>query len=86
MEKIIARVGTLTVTEAEVDEFLAGLGQRGAAYNNPEGRKIILEQLIGNKLLLLVACVANKQIVLELCKLGSELSLALVKISSCIKE
>ena len=55
MEKILARVGTLTVTEAEVDEFLAGLGQRGAAYNNPEGRKIILEQLIGNKLLLLDA-------------------------------
>ena len=52
MEKILARVGSLTVTEAEIDEFLRGLGQRGAAYNNPEGRKIILEQLIGNKLLL----------------------------------
>ena len=55
MEKILARVGTLTVSEAEVEEFLAGLGQRGAAYNNPEGRRIILEQLIGNKLLLLDA-------------------------------
>ncbi|MBR2930878.1 MAG: peptidylprolyl isomerase [Clostridia bacterium] len=52
MDKILARVGALTVTEAEVDAFLQGLGQRGAAYNNPEGRKIILEQLIGNKLLL----------------------------------
>ncbi len=55
MDKILATVGNLAVTEAEVDEFLAGLGQRGQAYNNPEGRKIILEQLIGNKLLLLDA-------------------------------
>ena len=55
MEKILARVGTLVVTEAEVDEFLENLGQRGASYNNPQGRKIILEQLIGNKLLLLDA-------------------------------
>lgn len=55
MDKILAKVGPLTVTEAEVDEFLAGLGQRGQSYNNPEGRKIVLEQLIGNKLLLLDA-------------------------------
>ena len=55
MDKILATVGTLTVTESEIDEFLAGLGQRGQAYNNPEGRKVILEQLIGNKLLLLDA-------------------------------
>ena len=52
MDKILARVGALTVTEAEIDEFLQGLGQRGASYNNPEGRKLVLEQLIGNKLLL----------------------------------
>lgn len=55
MEKILARVGTLTVTESEVDEFIANLGQRGASYNNPQGRAVILEQLIGNKLLLLDA-------------------------------
>ena len=48
MEKILAKVGTLTVTDREVDEFLAGLGQRGLSYNNPEGRKIILNPLIGN--------------------------------------
>ena len=52
MEKILAKVGALTVTEGEVNEFLMGLGQRGQSYNNPEGRKVILEQLIGNKLLL----------------------------------
>ena len=52
MDKILAKVGALTVSEAEVNEFLVGLGQRGQSYNNPEGRKVILEQLIGNKLLL----------------------------------
>ena len=52
MDKVLAKVGALTVTESEVNEFIAGLGQRGAGYNTPEGRKIILEQLIGNKLLL----------------------------------
>jgi len=53
--KVLAKVGPLTVTEEEVEIFLAGLGQRGQAYNNPEGRKVILEQLIGNKLFLLDA-------------------------------
>lgn len=52
MEKILAKVGALTVTESEVNEFIAGLGARGAGYNTPEGRRVILEQLIGNKLLL----------------------------------
>ena len=52
MDKILARVGTLTVMESEVDEFILGMGQRGQSYNNPEGRRMILEQLIGNKLLL----------------------------------
>lgn len=52
MDKILAKVGALSVTESEVDEFLAGLGARGGAYNNPEGRRVILEQLIGNKLIL----------------------------------
>ena len=53
--KILAKVGTLTVTESEVNEFIAGLGQRGAAYNTPEGRRAVLNQLVGNKLLLLDA-------------------------------
>lgn len=55
MDKIIAKVGPISISESEVDEFLMGLGQRGQGYNTPEGRKIILEQLIGNKLLLLDA-------------------------------
>ena len=54
-DKILATVGTLQITERDVNEFLAGLGQRGQMYNNPEGRRAILQQLIGNKLLLLDA-------------------------------
>ena len=55
MDKILANVGPLTVKESEVEEFLLSLGQRGQQYNNPQGRKVILEQIIGNKLLLLDA-------------------------------
>ena len=55
MDKILANVGPLTVKESEIEEFLLSLGQRAQQYNNPEGRKIILEQIIGNKLLLLDA-------------------------------
>ncbi len=54
-DKILASVGTLTVTEREVDEFIINLGQRGQSYNSPEGRAVILNQLINNKLLLLDA-------------------------------
>ena len=55
MDKILAKVGALTVSEREVEEFLAELGQRGQGYNTPEGRKAILEQIISSKLLLLDA-------------------------------
>ena len=53
--KILANVGGIAITNAEIDEFLANLGQRGQGYNNPEGRKIVLNQLVANKLLLLEA-------------------------------
>ena len=43
------------VTDADVDEFLAGLGQRGQGYNTPEGRAMILDEIIGSRLLLLDA-------------------------------
>ena len=54
-DKVLATVGGIAVTEKDVDELLMTLGQRGQAYNNPEGRRIILQQVIGNKLLLLDA-------------------------------
>lgn len=55
MDKILAKVGALTVSEAEVNEFIAELGPRGQGYNTPDGRKAVLEQLISAKLLLLDA-------------------------------
>ncbi len=54
-DKILASVGTLTVTESEVNEMTAALSARGQNYNNPQGRAMVLEQLISNKLLLLDA-------------------------------
>lgn len=54
-EKILATVGGLQITEKDIDELIAGLGQRGQMYNTPEGRRAILNQVIGNKLLLLDA-------------------------------
>lgn len=55
MNNVLATVGGMPITEEEVNEFLRGLGPRGQAYNNPEGKKAILGQLVANKLLLLDA-------------------------------
>ena len=55
MNKILATVGGMPITEEDVNEFLQGLGPRGQSYNNPEGRKAVLGQLVNNKLLLLDA-------------------------------
>ena len=55
MEKILASVNGMPITEADVERFIAGLGQRAATYNNPEGKKVVLQQLINNKLFLLDA-------------------------------
>ncbi len=50
--KILASVAGNPITEEDVMRFIAALGERGAAYNNPEGQKMIVEELIANKLLL----------------------------------
>ena len=55
MEKILANVNGMPITEADVERFIAGLGSRAKTYNNPEGKKVILQQLINNKLILLDA-------------------------------
>ncbi len=54
-DRILATVGGIQITERDVDELLMSLGQRGQAYNTPEGRKMLLGQVINNKLLLLDA-------------------------------
>ena len=51
-DRILATVGTLSVTESEVNEMAAALAARGQNYDNPQGRAMLLEQLISNKLLL----------------------------------
>ncbi len=53
--KILAKVGTLSVFQSEVDEMVMSLRQRGQNYDNEQGRTAILEQLIANKLFLLDA-------------------------------
>ncbi len=53
--KVLATVGGMHITSADVDEFLLSLGQRAQSYNNSEGRAMILKQLIDSKLLLLDA-------------------------------
>lgn len=53
--KILASVGNMSVTEADVSAMIASLAQRGKNYNTAEGRAIILDQLINQKLLLMDA-------------------------------
>lgn len=50
--KVLATVNGAPITEEEVDLFIEGLGQRGQAYNNPQGKAVILEELIAQKLFL----------------------------------
>lgn len=55
-EKILATVDGMSVTQTEVDEMVMALTQqRGQDFNNPQGRAMVLEQLINKKLLLVDA-------------------------------
>ncbi len=54
-EQILASVNGKAITAADVDAYLAGMGQRGQSYDNPKGRAMILEQLINKSLLVLDA-------------------------------
>ncbi len=53
--KVLATVGGCPITEADVTAFINTLGQRGAGYNNPKGRAVILTQLVSSRLFLLDA-------------------------------
>lgn len=50
--KILASVSGYSITEEDVARFIAAMGERGAAYNTPEGQKLVLEELIAQKLFL----------------------------------
>ncbi len=54
-EKILASVMGKTITQADVEEFINSLGQRGESYKNPQGYQIVLEELINQRLFLLDA-------------------------------
>ena len=55
MSKILATVNGIAITEDEVNELIENLGPRGQSYNNPQGRQVVLGQLISSKLLLIEA-------------------------------
>lgn len=50
--KVLASVGGMPITEADVNEAILSMGQRGQSLMNPQGKKMVLEQLINRKLLL----------------------------------
>ena len=51
-QKPLAIVNTKAIYESDIDEVIEQMGQRGAAYNNPQGRAAVLEQLIAQRLFL----------------------------------
>ena len=50
--KPLAVVNSKAIYESDIDEMIAQMGQRGAAYQSPQGRAMILEQLIAQRLFL----------------------------------
>ena len=50
--KPLAVVNSKAIYESDVDEMIAQMGQRGAAYQSAQGRAMILEQLIAQRLFL----------------------------------
>lgn len=54
-DKVLANVGGKAITAADVDRFMAAMGRNAQAYNNPQGRAAILEQIIAQRLFLLDA-------------------------------
>ena len=53
--KILANVGGSPIYQSEVDEVVRAYAQRGQNLDTPQSREMILEQLIGKKLMVLDA-------------------------------
>lgn len=49
---VLAKVNGAPITDADVDAAIVAMGPRGENYNNPQGRKMVLDQLINKKLFL----------------------------------
>ena len=52
---VLAQVNGKPITEEDVTRFIMAMGRNGQAYNNPQGRAAVLEQLIAQRLFLLDA-------------------------------
>lgn len=53
--KVLAVVGGKAITEDDIQKMMMNLGQRAAQYNSPQGRQILLDQLINKELVILDA-------------------------------
>ena len=53
--KVLAVVGGRTITEEDVQRTLMNLGQRAQQYNSPQGRQVILDQIINKEFVLMDA-------------------------------
>lgn len=53
--RVLAQVGGKPITDQDVTRFIQAMGQQGQAYNNPQGRAAVLEQLIAQRLFLMDA-------------------------------
>ena len=53
--RVLATVGGKPITDEDVTRFIMALGRNGQAYNNPQGRAAVLEQLVAQRLFLLDA-------------------------------
>ena len=54
-DKIVAQVAGQPIMASEIDEALMAMGQRAQNYNNPQGRAMVLEQIIARRLFLMDA-------------------------------
>ena len=54
-DRVLAQVAGNPIMESELMEALASMGQRAQAYNNPQGRAVLLDQLIAHRLFLMDA-------------------------------
>lgn len=53
--RVLAQVDGKPITEEDVSRFIQAMGRNGQAYNTPQGRAAVLDQLIAQRLFLLDA-------------------------------
>ena len=48
-EKVLASVNGKQITQGDVENMIASMGQQGQAYRSPQGYEAVLEQLINEQ-------------------------------------